>query len=297
VEGLVTSKKRQRKLERDRARRARREQAQAANPPAALPTTERLARELARAGAPQQMVVQALAGYYDDYKSPLAAPGVQLLADLREAGLPDLAERAIGGEFDATKEESDAWAKSEEGREAFAQLLGGGGVPAVDDPTAPGGEHYTLPTPIDLSGDDEDRDKGMIFAAVDLAHRTGATGFDFNHAETIDETPEGVRSARITWYVEGYYDGVRLIEQDHDTMSQAAWAFAIRVLHGGKCRCGKVASLDPRGVFVAQKGMLSGETWTVEQQRAAGICVWTLDRPGDHHWKWVGECGAGRDRS
>lgn len=62
--------------------------------------------------------------YYDDYCSPLAMPIAQLVADCRVAGLNDIAERAINGDFDATEEESDAWAASEEGQATFSELLG-----------------------------------------------------------------------------------------------------------------------------------------------------------------------------
>jgi len=37
-----------------------------------------------------------------------------------------LRQRVIDGEFDASKAESDAWAASPEGRQAFRDLLGGG---------------------------------------------------------------------------------------------------------------------------------------------------------------------------
>jgi hypothetical protein len=92
------------------------------------PTTERLAQALAAADAPAQMIEQARAGYFDDYKSPLAMPLNQLVATCRNLapsypGLTGIAERVIDGEFDSTKEESDEWARSPEGQEAFRQLV------------------------------------------------------------------------------------------------------------------------------------------------------------------------------
>jgi hypothetical protein len=87
------------------------------------PTTERLALALVRAGAPPDMIRKASEGYYDDYKSPLAMPETQLLADARRAGLASIAQGVLDGEWDATKEESDAWAASPEGKAAFAELL------------------------------------------------------------------------------------------------------------------------------------------------------------------------------
>ena len=91
------------------------------------PTTERLALALEEAGAPASMVRKARAGHYDDYQSNLAMPIAQLVVDARRAGLSDIARRAADGDFDATKEESDAWAASPDGQEAFRQFFGGRG--------------------------------------------------------------------------------------------------------------------------------------------------------------------------
>lgn len=90
-----------------------------------IPTAERLAVALEQADAPAAMVARAKAGYYDDYRSPLALPITQLVNDARDAGLPGIVWRAMNGDFDATKAESDAWAKSEDGQAAFRDLLKG----------------------------------------------------------------------------------------------------------------------------------------------------------------------------
>jgi hypothetical protein len=84
-----------------------------------IPTTERLARALEAAGAPQ-----ARGGFYDEFKSDLATPIVQLVQDARKAGVEGIAERAIDGEFDATPEEGDEWMMSPEGQELMQQLIG-----------------------------------------------------------------------------------------------------------------------------------------------------------------------------
>ncbi len=91
-----------------------------------MSTADRLADALKEANAPITMVVRARQAYYDDYRSPLPMPINQLVADCRAAGLNDIAERAINGEFDGTKEESDAWAASEEGQATFRELFGQG---------------------------------------------------------------------------------------------------------------------------------------------------------------------------
>ena len=62
-----------------------------------MPTTERLADALAAAGAPADMIDRARAGYYEDYKSPLAMPEFQLLIDARAAGLESISEGVMRG--------------------------------------------------------------------------------------------------------------------------------------------------------------------------------------------------------
>lgn len=91
------------------------------------PTTERLAKALEALNNPRAapMIKRAREGHYDDYLSPLAAPISALVKDAQEIGEPAFAQRAIHGEFDGTKEESDAWAASPEGQATFRQLMGG----------------------------------------------------------------------------------------------------------------------------------------------------------------------------
>jgi hypothetical protein len=99
------------------------------------PTTARLARALSEIpDMPREMIQRAVDGYYHDYLSPLVAPEIQLVTDLRELAskpatprdsrplLRALAQAVIDGEYDATKEESDAWAASPEGQETFRAL-------------------------------------------------------------------------------------------------------------------------------------------------------------------------------
>lgn len=88
-------------------------------------TTEKLALALEAEGAPTDMIVKAREGYYHDFLSPLAFPETQLLADARLHGLGSIADGVIRGEWDATKEESDDWAKSPEGQETFRDLIEG----------------------------------------------------------------------------------------------------------------------------------------------------------------------------
>lgn len=87
-----------------------------------MKTTERLAAALQEAGAPDRMIKSALAGVYDDFLSDLIFPIKALVKDCLDLGLTDIANRATDGEFDATKEESDAWAASPEGQSVINEI-------------------------------------------------------------------------------------------------------------------------------------------------------------------------------
>ena len=88
-------------------------------------TADFLSRVLADEGAPPHMVSLAAEGHYDDYRSPLPMPELQLHADAREAGLPQIAAWVEQGVFDGTREESEAWAASPEGQAVFRELTQG----------------------------------------------------------------------------------------------------------------------------------------------------------------------------
>jgi len=88
-------------------------------------TKDKLAQALAEAGL-HDMAVMAAQGYYHDFLSPLDLPGMQLDADLQVVGTPEaraLQLRHYDGEFDASIEESDEWAKSAEGQETLRRIL------------------------------------------------------------------------------------------------------------------------------------------------------------------------------
>jgi len=96
-------------------------------------TKDLLADELMKLGL-INMSLQARGGYYHDFLSPLATPEIQLVNDLAEAArkrndirdpIMELRQRVINGDFDANREESDAWAASEEGQDAFRRLTEG----------------------------------------------------------------------------------------------------------------------------------------------------------------------------
>ncbi len=84
--------------------------------PDAIPTKERLAREIdALARAMQDeglrpMENRARQGYYDDYESPLATPIAELVKDFRFLGYEGMARKAMDGRWDGSTEEGEAWA-------------------------------------------------------------------------------------------------------------------------------------------------------------------------------------------
>ena len=54
-----------------------------------------------------ELVKNALLGRYHDFKSTLATPKVQLVADLKRYGFDDLARRAMRGEYDDEPDAED----------------------------------------------------------------------------------------------------------------------------------------------------------------------------------------------
>lgn len=88
-------------------------------------TKDRLAEALEKAGC-HAAAELAARGYYDDYLSPLALPAMQLVKDLSKIDTPEaraIIERVKDGDFDATAEEADAWARSVDGQQAPGRLI------------------------------------------------------------------------------------------------------------------------------------------------------------------------------
>ncbi|WP_439372900.1 hypothetical protein [Bradyrhizobium sp. DASA03120] len=99
-------------------------------------TKDKLAAVLREVGL-HEMAERAATGYYHDFLSPLALPEMELEKDLRVAvgvalsfndqkraqAIEAVRKRHLNGDFDASPEESDAWADSEEGQDAFRRLI------------------------------------------------------------------------------------------------------------------------------------------------------------------------------
>jgi hypothetical protein len=95
-------------------------------------TKDMLAQALREVGL-EEMAEKAATGFYHDYLSPLDMPETQLINDLAQAAAMEpgldrakkilaLRGHVINGDFDATAEEGDAWARSPEGQAAFRLL-------------------------------------------------------------------------------------------------------------------------------------------------------------------------------
>jgi hypothetical protein len=79
-----------------------------------------------------EMAAKAREGFYHDFLSPLPLPEMALITALGAAATqhPDKAEaievlrqRVINGDFDASTEESEEWAQSEDGQDTFRRLI------------------------------------------------------------------------------------------------------------------------------------------------------------------------------
>jgi hypothetical protein len=94
-------------------------------------TRDKLAAELRKVAAKaspenaakyEAFARRAATGEFDDYADTYACPITQLYSELTAAGFSKFAARVAAGQFDATKEESDEWARSPSGQDAAKQL-------------------------------------------------------------------------------------------------------------------------------------------------------------------------------
>ena len=92
-------------------------------------TRDRLAAELRKVAAQsshhaeyEAFAKRAETGEFDDYGDTYDCPITQLYIELFDAGLKKFASRVASGEFDATKEESDEWARGPEAQEMAKKL-------------------------------------------------------------------------------------------------------------------------------------------------------------------------------
>lgn len=76
------------------------------------PTKARLARVLREADL-VELAALAERGQFSDFESPHDLPKVELVKALQKAKRMDLAQRVMGGEFDDSREEAEAWFQRE----------------------------------------------------------------------------------------------------------------------------------------------------------------------------------------
>ncbi|TAL43813.1 MAG: hypothetical protein EPN91_05510 [Salinibacterium sp.] len=76
----------------------------------------------ANAAKYEAFAARAETGEFDDYADTYVCPITQLYSELMATGFTKFAARVANGEFDATKEESDEWARSPSGQEAAKNL-------------------------------------------------------------------------------------------------------------------------------------------------------------------------------
>jgi hypothetical protein len=94
-------------------------------------TRDKLAAELRKVAAVaspdnaaryEAFAKRAETGEFDDYADTYVCPITQLHNELVGAGFTKFAARVANGEFDATKEESDGWARSPSGQDTARRL-------------------------------------------------------------------------------------------------------------------------------------------------------------------------------
>lgn len=93
--------------------------------PATTATATRLAaaiRECATEARHHKLADRAEHGEFADYGDAHACPITELHRLCRQYGLHALADRVADGEFDASAEESDEWARSESGQAIAKEL-------------------------------------------------------------------------------------------------------------------------------------------------------------------------------
>jgi hypothetical protein len=227
------------------------------------------------------MIERARTGHYHDYLSPLDFPEIQLVADIRELAarpgtprnsrpmLRDLAKAVINGDHDASKEESEEWARSREGQETITAFTGHPEPRGYITPEDMVPDAFRRPPPPPSASDTPDDD--AVKACADLVGRTGAKSFEFGYVH------EGVPVAEAGWWATAIYKGAKRTAEDKASPAEACDALAGLLLTGAQCQhCKGLVALTDAGAFAYNRAVLAtGERWDAEDAAKAPQCRWT----------------------
>lgn len=171
--------------------------------------TEKLVAALRAAGAPPALIARAERNEFHDFKSQSATPCIDLaqalaeamLADMGNAALERVRKDAMDGAFDASKEESDEWAASPEGRATIAELGGafGSGKSKTSPEPQPG---KPMPPFLDMHRLPEDERIKQICAALATGAKVGVV---------VDAEPG--KAERYLSKIRAGYPGTRVISR------------------------------------------------------------------------------------
>jgi hypothetical protein len=133
----------------------------------------------------------------------------------------------------------------------------------------------------------KDRDAVSVRACADLAGRTGAREFQVGYTHDDPANPGSPHPGNPGWYAHAQYRGTRLMVEGFREPAAACDALAARLLTGAQCQgCGKLVTLSRHGELAQDSTLVTGVTWTKEEQAAAGLCRWRLNGG-----RWAGSCG------
>lgn len=93
----------------------------------------------------------------------------------------------------------------------------------------------------------------IVIACMDLAGRSGASGFNIGYLN------EDAPAEEAGWYAEVMFKGARIVVGDQRSPTAAALALAERLLRGATCRCRRPVTLSD-----GQEGCrwrLAGKRW------------------------------------
>lgn len=122
------------------------------------------------------------------------------------------------------------------------------------------------------------QDRDALLAAADLASRAGASGFHIGY--NPDSTP-------VTWFAVAEYGPRELAAEGYPDPASAATALAVRILSGGKCRCGGLVALSVDGAWAPGDSATMLDGSDPAALRNAPQCLWILEGA-----RWTPGCDA-----